>query len=293
MSNTSKSDRGSRDALLTQLAALERAARPLNPGTSRRRAVRDRVIAYSERFLRKIETLKAYTVTEDKGAGLLESPIGEEGLPVGAVLDLLHHNVDRPGLNPASPGHLAYVPGGGIYYASLGDYLAAVTNRYAGIFHTGPGPVRMENMLLRWMADLVGYPSGAGGNLASGGSIANLVAIATARDAHGLKGADFGQAVVYLTHQVHTASTRRFALRDSERVSADICRWTKGTECGWTRWKLKSPPIGPRDSGRGWSSPRRARRMSEPWTHCRRSGLSPNAKVFGSTSTRPTADSFC
>ena len=58
--------------------------------------------------------------------------------------------------NPASGGHLAYIPGGGIYHAALGDYLAAVSNKYAGIFFTGPGAVRMENMLIRWVADLVG-----------------------------------------------------------------------------------------------------------------------------------------
>ena len=69
----------------------------------------------------------------------------------------------RPGGNPASGGHLAYIPGGGLYHSALGDYLAAVSNKYAGIFFTGPGPVRMENMLVRWVADLVGYPAAAGG----------------------------------------------------------------------------------------------------------------------------------
>jgi glutamate/tyrosine decarboxylase-like PLP-dependent enzyme len=191
------------DELVLQLRALERAARPLDPGTTRRRAMRNPVVAYSERFLRRIDTLKAFTVTADKGIGLLDSPIGEEPIPVDEALGLLHQHVDRPGLNPASAGHLAYVPGGGIFHASLGDYLAAVTNRYAGIFFTGPGPVRMENLLIRWMATLVGYPATAGGNLASGGSIASLVAIATARDARGLKAADFHRTVIYLTPQAH------------------------------------------------------------------------------------------
>jgi glutamate/tyrosine decarboxylase-like PLP-dependent enzyme len=61
----------------------------------------------------------------------------------------------------------------------------------------------MENMLVRWVADLVGYPPSAAGNIASGGSIANLTAIATARDAHGLRGAEYASAVVYLTMQAH------------------------------------------------------------------------------------------
>jgi glutamate/tyrosine decarboxylase-like PLP-dependent enzyme len=189
--------------LTARLAALERAARPLDPGTTRRRALRDPVLAVAERFLRRIDTLKAFDDTPDKGARLLESPIGERGLPIHDVLEMVERDVIRPGLNPASGGHLAYVPGGGIYHSSLGDYLAAVTNKYAGIFFTGPGPVRMENMLLRWVADLVGYPATATGNLASGGSIANLIAIATARDSHALKGTDFSRVVVYLTNQAH------------------------------------------------------------------------------------------
>ncbi len=65
----------------------------------------------------------------------------------------------RPGANTASGGHLAYIPGGGLYHSALGDYLAAVSNKYAGVFFGGPGPVRMENMLIRWVADLVGYPA--------------------------------------------------------------------------------------------------------------------------------------
>ena len=192
-----------RSALVARLEELERAARPLEPGASRRRALRDPVLASAERFLRRIRTLKAFDDDTAPAARLLDSPIGEEGLPIDRVIDLLEESVVAPGLNPASGGHLAYVPGGGIYHSALGDYLAAVTNKYAGIFFTGPGPVRMENQLVRWVADLVGYPATAGGNLASGGSIANLAAIATARDAHGLKGADYHRAVVYLTSQAH------------------------------------------------------------------------------------------
>jgi glutamate/tyrosine decarboxylase-like PLP-dependent enzyme len=189
--------------LLEQIRRLERAARPLEPGGARRKQLRNAVIASSERFLRRIGTLEAYVDTEDKGIGLLASPISEDGIPIRAAIELLEQAVVRPGNNPASGGHLAYIPGGGIYHAALGDYLAAVSNKYAGIFFAAPGAVRMENMLVRWAADLVGYPAPAGGNIASGGSIASLVAIATARDAHGLKGADFASTVVYLTAQAH------------------------------------------------------------------------------------------
>ncbi|MGE5230889.1 MAG: pyridoxal phosphate-dependent decarboxylase family protein [Deltaproteobacteria bacterium] len=189
--------------LLERLRRLERAARPLDPGAARRKRLRRAAIASSERFLRRIATLKAYDDADDEGAGLLDAPISEDGIPIRTAIEVLERSVVRPGGNPAAGGYLAYIPGGGIYPAALADYLAAVSNKYAGVFFAAPGAVRMENMLVRWASDLVGYPATAGGNITSGGSIANLIAIATARDACGLKGADFASAVVYLTHQAH------------------------------------------------------------------------------------------
>ena len=192
-----------REALLERLRQLEGASRSLDPGANRRKKLRNAVFALSERFLRKVDSVKAYEDTEDKGIGLLDSPISEHGIPIDEAIELLERDVLRPGGNPASGAYLAYIPGGGLYHSALGDFLGAVSNKYAGIFFAGPGPVRMENMLVRWVAGLVGYPAAAGGHIASGGSLANLAAITTARDAHGLKGADFAKAVVYLTTQAH------------------------------------------------------------------------------------------
>jgi aromatic-L-amino-acid/L-tryptophan decarboxylase len=192
-----------RSALLARIRELERAARPLEPSPARRRALTKAALASAEAFLTSLKTRKAYEETADKGIGLISHPIREEGMPIGAILEILEHDVIRPGGQPGHAGHLAYIPGGGLYHAALGDYLGAVSDKYVGIFFTGPGPVRMENMVVRWAADLVGLPSTAGGHLASGGSIANLTAIVTARDAHGLAGADPRRTVVYLTSQAH------------------------------------------------------------------------------------------
>jgi aromatic-L-amino-acid decarboxylase len=192
-----------RAELLARIRRLERASRALEPGTSSRKRLRAAVLASSERFLRGVGGLHGFVPGD--AAGLRELPIGERGAPLDEVMELLEREAVRPGGNPASPGHLAYIPGGGIYHSALADYLAAITNKYAGIAFTGPGPVRMENQLVRWAADLVGYPAGAGGSIASGGSLATLTAVTTARDAHGLRGADYARAVVYLTTQAHHA----------------------------------------------------------------------------------------
>lgn len=185
------------------LLELEKVTRMLEPGSTDRALVRDHVVSYAEKFLDNIESINAYNVSDKKGAGLLDSPISEAGIDIEKVVALLGENVDTPGLNPASGGHLGYIPGGGIYYSALGDYLGDVFNRYSGVFFASPGAVRMENMLTRWMAGVAGYPENAAGNLASGGSIANLIAIVTARDAQGIKAKDIERSVIYLSHQAH------------------------------------------------------------------------------------------
>jgi glutamate/tyrosine decarboxylase-like PLP-dependent enzyme len=182
---------------------LERISRLLEPSIRERKEVREKVIAYSEEFLRKIETARAYNLSRDNGIKLLSSPISEKPISIDDALSLLWENVDFPSLNPASGGHLGYIPGGGIYYSSLGDYLADVTNRYSGVFFASPGAVRMENMLLRWLAGVLGYPKDSGGNLTSGGSIANLIGIVTARDAMKVKATDIRRSVIYLSRQAH------------------------------------------------------------------------------------------
>jgi glutamate/tyrosine decarboxylase-like PLP-dependent enzyme len=190
-------------ALTDRIRSLEHAATLLEPGHAERAAMTAPVMSYADAFLNRIHHLPAFVETDDKGVGLYESPIGEGPSDIAPLLKLIEHNVDRPGLNPASGGHLGYIPGGGIFHSALGDYLADVTNRYSGVFFASPGAVRMENMLIHWMAEVAGYPASAVGNLTSGGSIANLIGIVTARDARGITAKEIERSPIYLTAHVH------------------------------------------------------------------------------------------
>ena len=189
--------------LAQRLEDLEQASACLEPLADRRRYWNEQVFRYGEQFLETLETAKTYEVEGDKGLGLLETKIQEEGRPLEYLLDQFRKYVDGPGANPAGPGMVAYIPGGGIVPAALGDYLAAITNNYAGIFFSGPGAVVMENQLIRWMCQMVGFPDTALGNLTSGGSIANLTAIATARDFKNITPAKIEKSVIYLSQQTH------------------------------------------------------------------------------------------
>ncbi|MFL5500870.1 MAG: pyridoxal phosphate-dependent decarboxylase family protein [Gemmatimonadaceae bacterium] len=218
--SASDTELAEREERLARLRQLERASAPLDPGGNRRKKLRALVFAAAERFLRGIEHQRAFVESDSKGSGLLDFQISENAVDPRTALSVLEREVVGPGGHPASPGYLAYIPGGGLYQSALGDYLAAVSDKYAGVFFAGPGAVRMENMLIRWVADLAGYPATAAGNIASGGSIANLIAITTARDAHGLKSGDYARAVVYLSAQAHHSIQK--ALRIAGLADAQI-----------------------------------------------------------------------
>jgi glutamate/tyrosine decarboxylase-like PLP-dependent enzyme len=191
--------------LVAAIRAQAERARALEPDAVQRQQMLAKVNAFAERFLADVETRPAFIETEHKGRALYASPIGETGMDMDAVLKLFKDNVTDVGLSPVSPRFLAYIPPCSLYPGALGDFLAAVTNQFAGYFSSCPGAARMENQLLRWMADVIGYPSTALGAMLSGGSTAILSSVVTARDAHGLKGRDYEKCVVYMTDLTHHA----------------------------------------------------------------------------------------
>lgn len=183
------------------LKDLELRARALEPTEDQINHWNQEVFGYGTEFVHSLERRKAFE--EWKGESLDFPAIPAKGRPIEELMEQVSSKVDHFGINPASGGHLGYIPGGGLYPSALGDYLAAVSNRYSGVFYANPAATRMENSLLEWFAEIFGYPKNCGGNLSSGGSIANLIAITTARDAKGIKGEKIARSVVYLTEQVH------------------------------------------------------------------------------------------
>ena len=191
------------DDLIATIRDLEMQSSSIEPDAATRQALLAKIGDYSDEFLDSVYQQPGFRETPDMGAGLERHPIGEAPESLDTLIDLYRENVDFPGSHPTAPGHLAYIPACSNYYSALGDYLAAVSNRFSGNFFAGPGAVRMENLVLSWMMELIGYPQTAAGNLTSGGSIANLTSIITARESHGLKSKDYPSAVVYVSEHTH------------------------------------------------------------------------------------------
>jgi glutamate/tyrosine decarboxylase-like PLP-dependent enzyme len=104
------------------------------------------------------------------------------------------------------PGYFAFVPACGTWPGALGDFLAAGLNIYAGSWMEAAGPSRVELVVLDWFKDWIGYPRAAAGVLTSGGSAANMTALACAREA--LLGAMTDRVVVYVADQAHSSVAR-------------------------------------------------------------------------------------
>lgn len=189
--------------MIQRIQELEVTSRILEPEQEQRQSWNEQMLAYSNTFLDQIESLNAYDTPNSTGVALKALDFKEYGRAFEEILPVFQKEVDRQGINPASGGHLGYIPGGGVMATAIGDFLASITNRYSGIFFANPGAVRIENILLRWMCKMVGFPENALGNLTSGGSIANLIAVTTARDAKNIGPKNVERSVIYLTEQVH------------------------------------------------------------------------------------------
>ncbi|AKS40432.1 pyridoxal phosphate-dependent decarboxylase family protein [Wenzhouxiangella marina] len=206
------------DELIGRLGELEAQARQLDPRPDQRRRDGQQALAHAEAFLEALDDAPAYVHRDGRAAGLLEQPIAEQGIGLERALGLLDAHVDHEGITTASGRFGGYIPGGGLFHSALGDFLAAITNRYSGVFFASPGAVRLENQLVRWMAELVGLPEGSAGALSSGGSIANLSAIVAARDAHGIEGERIEKAVIYLTEHTHHCVDKALHLAGLGRI---------------------------------------------------------------------------
>jgi aromatic-L-amino-acid/L-tryptophan decarboxylase len=135
-------------------------------------------------------------------------------------------------LNAAGPGFVGYIPGGGLPHAAVADLLANALNRYVGVSAVAPALARLEANVVQWLVDIIGLPAGAFGALTSGGSLANLGALAAARTDR--LGDDLRGGVFYCSDQTHhsidksarvaglpASAVRRIATDDACRLRVD------------------------------------------------------------------------
>jgi glutamate/tyrosine decarboxylase-like PLP-dependent enzyme len=144
--------------------------------------------------------------TPTEMAERLGGPAPAAGAPFDDALDVLFRDVLPFTSRAAHPRFFAYVPFAGTWPGALGDFVASACNVYAGSWQEAAGPTQLELEILDWFKDWVGYPSAAAGSLVSGGSAANLTALACAREA--LVGSMRDDLVIYASDQAHSSIGR-------------------------------------------------------------------------------------
>jgi len=168
------------------------------------------------------------------------------------------------------PRFFGYITSSAAPIGALADMLAATINANCGAWALSPVATEIEREAVRWVAELIGYPSNAGGILVSGGNMANMVCLIAALRAqagwdvraHGVGGGAGQRLVVYASSEVHTWLQK----------GADIC--------GLGVDSVRAVPV---DSSRAMSVSALLRQISED----RERGLQP-AVVVGTAGTVST-----
>jgi aromatic-L-amino-acid/L-tryptophan decarboxylase len=133
-------------------------------------------------------------------------PPPEHGRPYDEVLATMLRDVLPYRSTLWHPGYFAYIPGSTTWPGVMGDLLTSAANLDVGNWMESAGPTQVELEVLGWMRDWVGFPAGSGGILVSGGSAANLTALACARELR--LGAMDSRAVAYCSDQSHSSVAR-------------------------------------------------------------------------------------
>ncbi|WP_194852361.1 pyridoxal phosphate-dependent decarboxylase family protein [Nonlabens antarcticus] len=133
--------------------------------------------------------------------------------------DVLQFVIDKVMSNSnivSHPKSYSFVPGPSNYVSVVADTLATGFNVFSGGWVASPAAAELEIVTINWLLKLFNFPAKRGGGIfTSGGSMANLTAIVTARR---IKcGEDFSKAVIYLSDQAHSSNIKAIRILGFKR----------------------------------------------------------------------------
>src|SRR6516165_6947748 len=180
-----------------------------------------RVSELATSLLRELNDRPCFpNITGEESQRLFVGPIPEQGSGPHA-LDALQTVIDASRL--PSPRFFGYVLGSGEPIAAAADLLASVLNQNVTAWRSGPAAATIEQVVIDWLAQAAGC-HGFVGSLTGGGSSANLMALAMARESRipaNESGVDSSGAI-YASEQVHMSIGKAVALlgigRDNLRL---------------------------------------------------------------------------
>lgn len=112
---------------------------------------------------------------------LLNEPLPEDSQNMDSLLDEVGEKVLSSITNSAGPRYFGYITGGGNQVAVLAEMIKASINQNNLKWHSSPVSTELERLVMRWVAEFIGYPTSSAGVLLGGGSVANFNCLAVAR----------------------------------------------------------------------------------------------------------------
>jgi glutamate/tyrosine decarboxylase-like PLP-dependent enzyme len=130
----------------------------------------------------------------------------ENGSDPNELLSRLERDVFPNNLHVDHPRFFAFVPGPNNFVSTMADALAAGFNIFNGTWFGGSAAAALELGVIRWLCRVCGLPATAGGLFVSGGSVANMTGLMSARQT--LLQDRVEDATVYLSDQTHSSVER-------------------------------------------------------------------------------------
>jgi aromatic-L-amino-acid decarboxylase len=153
----------------------------MNPGEFRE--VGHRVVDLLAEYLEHIEEKPVFPNVEPSILGrLFAEPLPQDSSSAEKVLGELEAKLLPYCTNVGHPGYMGLITPSPSPIGIIADFICSALNQNIGAYTIGPSAVAMERRTVRWLTDLAGYDDKAGGNLTSGGMMANFIGLKLARD---------------------------------------------------------------------------------------------------------------
>jgi glutamate/tyrosine decarboxylase-like PLP-dependent enzyme len=147
------------------------------------------------------------TATREEMDNLFLENVPEKGTDAHKVLDFVVEKVLSESNVVSHPKSYSFVPGPSNFISAMADTLATGFNIFSGGWAASPAATELEIVTINWLLKLFKFPNKKGGGIfTSGGSMANLTALVTARRQK--CGDDFSKAIIYMSNQTHSSNIK-------------------------------------------------------------------------------------
>jgi glutamate/tyrosine decarboxylase-like PLP-dependent enzyme len=130
-------------------------------------------------YLQGIRQRPVWQPVPDQARAAFRTPLPAQGSDLADVHQQFMDNILPYAIGNTHPGFFGWVHGGGTAAGMLAEMLAAGLNANCG--GRDHIPIEVERQVVRWMAELFGFPSSSSGLFVTGSSMANMIAVLVAR----------------------------------------------------------------------------------------------------------------